>query len=1007
MTDERSYDDTHRVSQDPRPDEPDISAVGAHPSTVAQPPDQIALQEALLNALCGADTQQFVIENGRVVYVGNRVLAREFGLPDSTIDAHPLLGAIVHPDDSARILDHHRRRLAGEALPGTCEFTLVTQTGERREFEAAISVGPAGRAPRIIAIGRDITERKQLERDMKEAVEFADCIIKAIPDLLVELDGAGRYVVVWQRHQAPEQASDEALIGRNLRDLLGTEAAVAAIRQAKLTGTAHGEAESVMRHDGKIRWYEYFLSRKRKGSGSGSFLMLLRNVTERVRMHEKLASSEQRYRSLVECLPDIIVRYDRALLRSYVSPAYERFTGQSAAAILGTSPFENWRATSPVDKNRAEYLAALRTVMDSGRPTEREFTFTRADGKPVRLCIRYIPDIDDRGNPNGVLAVGQDVTAERALAQRLRMTASVFGAAREGIIITNGQGGVLEVNPAFSRITGFERADAIGARLDALLSCFRDQTLLKLAVRSLRRMGYWTGEVTSRRKGGEAYTAQLDIVAIAEDPTATPDLFAEGQQQGTVIHHVVMLSDITHLKRYHEHLRHVAYHDDLTGLPNRLLLRERLSETVECAQQLRQKVAVLYLDLDGFKPANDVHGQATGDQILQTIARRLAEHARPSDTVARIGGDEFVVVLADQRSLPECESTVRRFLDIINEPIEADGRCLTLSASVGVSLYPDDEQDPDTLLRCADYAMYSAKAAGRNRLTFYGSVADGNSCGDTQMVRDLRQGLEKGQFTVYFQPIVDIATGRIVEAEALARWLHPTQGLLSPSVFIPIAEKNGLIHAIGEHVFRHAARVAREWNRRIAAPPAELLRIAVNRSPRQFANRDDALRWLEYLTSEGISGRMLGIEITEGLLLEDRPGVFAQLEQMQAFGMTVSLDDFGTGYSALSYLKKFDIDCIKIDRSFVRDIVVDESDRAIVEAIIAIGKRLGIKLIAEGVETREQAELLSAAGCDMAQGYFFAPPMREEEFLAFATSQRRFEFRTAMRRTFACHTICK
>ena len=995
MTDERNPDETECVLQDSASGNTGPFLVGAQPSALERIDARVEFQESLLNAVSGAGILQMVVQEGRIVYLGNHVLAREFGFNDCMIEARPLLSSIVHADDRARIMDCYRRCLAGEAGPRICEVALVTQSGQRREFEVSVSVEPGSCPRRIIAIGRDISKRQRADRETKEALEFADCIIKAVPDLLVEIDGAGRYVQVWDQHQVQGRSSEEIGIGRNIRDLLDAEVASAAIRQAKLTGTAHGEARSPGRQEGAVRSYEYFLSRMRKDAGGYGFLMLLRDVTERVRMQEQIAFREQLYRSLVESLPDIIVRYDRRLRRSFVSRTFEQFTQHSAAAVLGTSPFENWWATSPTDKNRAEHLAALRTALGAGRSTEKEVTFARADGESVRLCIRYIPEFDNRGSPCGVLTVARDVTAERALAERLQMTASVFGAAREGIMITDGRGRILEVNPAFSRITGFGRAEAVGAGLNAVLSGFDDSTMFRGVVRRLRAAGYWAGEVASQRKNGEAYTAQLDIVSVAEQPTAPPGLFAGERRQRRANQYVVILSDISHLKQYQTHLRHVAYHDDLTGLPNRMLLRERLAQAIERVDPLRRKVGILYLDLDGFKLANDNHGHATGDQILQMVAHRMAEHVRPCDTVARIGGDEFVAVLTDLSDQRECESTARRLLDVINEPIEADGRCFALSASMGVSLYPDDEQDPDTLLRNADHAMYSAKAAGRNRLIFYGSIADGKSRGDSRTTQELREALERDQLIVYYQPIVDVASGRIVEAEALARWQHPTRGVVPPSEFIPIAENSGLIHAVGERVFEHAARVAQEWNRRAVAPPAGLLRIAVNRSPRQFTNRESALRWLKHLTKEGISGRMLSVEITEGLLLEDRPEVFSQLEQMQAFGMTVSLDDFGTGYSALSYLKKFDIDCIKIDRSFIRDIVVDESDRAVVEAIIAIGKRLGIKLIAEGVETRAQAELLSAAGCDMAQGYFFAPPMREEEFLTFATSGRKFEFEAA------------
>ena len=867
MSDGRGDFDSDCAVWEDRSAASDSAATGRDEPTLAQLRERIAFQETLLNALTDIGIQQMVITDGRIVHVGNRALAHEFGFTDAMIAAHPPLESILHPDDRARILDYHRRRLAGEPVPDTYELALLTRSGERREFEVSVSVVPGSQPPRVITVGRDITERKRAEAALEEA------------------------------------------------------------RRA-------------------------------------------------------VAAREHQFRSLVENLPDLIVRYEKDLRRSYVSPAFERFTGHEARQVVGRSPLENWVA--PCDEaDRTRHLAALRQVADTGQATERELTSTQADDTRCVIRIRYVPELEKDGQLTGVLAVGQDISAQRAMEDRLRMTASVFSATREGIMITDASGHILEVNPAFSRITGYERGEALGATPSLLASGRHDHSFFRAMWSSLSQQGHWSGEIVNQRRNGERYTAQLDIAAV------------DGHN-GSVRYFVGVLADVSRLKQHEAHLRHVAYHDDLTGLPNRLLLRKRLTKAIARAERRGHRVAVLYLDLDGFKPANDVHGHATGDQVLQTVARRLADSVRSSDVVARIGGDEFVAVLADVPSLPECEATAHRLLDAINEPIVVQGRCLTLSASMGASLFPDDERDPDILLRYADHAMYSAKAAGRNQLIFYSAIADCKTLGDARMIHDLRQALEQDQFTVHYQPIVDIATGRIVKAEALARWLHPSRGLVLPSVFIPVAENSGLIHAIGERVFRHAARVAREWNRRASAPPDDLLRIAVNRSPRQFTSRDGASGWLKHLSSEGISGRMLSIEITEGLLLEDRAEVFAQLEQMQGFGMTVSLDDFGTGYSSLSYLKKFDIDYIKIDRSFIRDISVDESDRAIVEAIIAIGRRLGIKLIAEGVETRAQAELLSAAGCDMAQGYFFAPPMPEEQFLAFALSGKKFDFEAAM-----------
>ncbi|MDO8699331.1 MAG: EAL domain-containing protein [Rhodoferax sp.] len=449
---------------------------------------------------------------------------------------------------------------------------------------------------------------------------------------------------------------------------------------------------------------------------------------------------------------------------------------------------------------------------------------------------------------------------------------------------------------------------------------------------------------------------------------------------GSVLWHG-FLHDVSERKQHELQLKFMANHDTLTNLPNRILLTDRMQQAVAQSRRSGEILAVLFIDLDGFKPINDQHGHEAGDLTLIEIGQRMTRMLRASDTVARIGGDEFVVLLPGFASAEECEFSAQRLLKAIAEPVDVGEHRVMLSASIGIALHPADADNADSLLRCADEAMYIAKRSGRNQCVFFGNDARQVSQLDGGMVHDLRQALEQDQIDVHYQPIVDLATGQVHKAEALVRWKHPQRGYVSPVEFIPIAEEAGLIHAIGNRVFQKAVQTAREWNR--ACPGGALRSISVNRSPREFYGHDGADDWIAHLKAEGVSADMLSLEITEGLLLNDRPKVLAQLKQLRAIGMTVALDDFGTGFSSLSYLKKFDIDYIKIDRSFVHDIVDDPADRAIVEAIIAMARRLGIKLIAEGVETQAQAALLAAAHCDFAQGYLYARPMPRQEFLDF------------------------
>lgn len=554
--------------------------------------------------------------------------------------------------------------------------------------------------------------------------------------------------------------------------------------------------------------------------------------------------------------------------------------------------------------------------------------------------------------------------ALRENTEQLRLAASVFDGTKEAIAITDADGRILRVNKPFCRLTGYAEEELVGRNPSLLKSGRHDDAFYAGMWRSLIDTGAWTGEIWNRRKNGEVYPERLNLSTLyGED--------------GSVMQRIAIASDITEAKRAEEIILHQANHDLLTDLPNRRLVLEAVRRhAAECG-----RVGFLLIDLDRFKEINDSLGHAVGDLLLVEAASRIQDRAPPGALVGHLGADEFVVVLpgADGHGLETSAEGIRQ---VLSEPFLLGIEAVHVTASLGGALIPEDGTDPDESFSNADQAVREAKTTGRDRFRRFSDAMRRKTQARIQMAADLRGALAGGQLEVFYQPIVDMRTRRIVKAEALLRWRHPERGFVSPTEFIPVAEETGMICEIGEWVFHRAAETAaRVWRGRPGLHP---IQIAVNKSPRQFFSSSDHGDWISHLKDLGIPAGLLSIEVTEGLLLDSHGTILDQLATFRNAGIHVALDDFGTGYSAMSYLKRFELDVLKIDQSFVRDMAEDPKDRAIVEAILAMAHKLGMKVVAEGIETEGQASLLSAAGCDFGQGYLFAKPMPGDAFEALA-----------------------
>lgn len=557
-------------------------------------------------------------------------------------------------------------------------------------------------------------------------------------------------------------------------------------------------------------------------------------------------------------------------------------------------------------------------------------------------------------------------TARQQAEEALRLRERAIESSRNGIVIVDlglPDIPIVYVNPAFERITGYTAAEVIGRNDRFLLGEDRDQLALEEIHAARREQRAGQAELRNYRKDGSLFWNELTVAPVHDE-------------EGRVTHLVRVISDITERKAYEAQLEHQATHDALTGLANRNLLMDRLRQTMLHAQRAKQLIAVLLLDLDRFKLVNDSLGHDSGDALLMSIASRLLECVRPTDTVARLGGDEFVVILTDLSQADDAIPLVRRILTTLAQPETIANRELYLSASIGISICPGDAESEEQLLKHADAAMHQAKAQGRNGFCFYAPDINAKAMRDMELEVRLRHALERDEFVLHYQPKANLLSGRVVGMEALIRWQAPDLGMVSPAEFIPVAEESGLILAIGEWVLRTACRQVKTWQ------DAGLVvgRVAVNLSARQFHQHDLVDRVSRILQETQLESGLLELELTESMMVDDPDRAVLMLQQLKDIGLHLSLDDFGTGSSNLSYLRRFPIDTLKIDQSFVRDIMSNPDDRLIAMAVISLAHSLKRKVIAEGVETREQLHYLRQHGCDEMQGYYLSRPLPADQF---------------------------
>lgn len=752
------------------------------------------------------------------------------------------------------------------------------------------------------------------------------------------------------------------------------------MHEAIATGqTWHGELPS-RRRDGKQYWERVLVSPVRNREGKvTNYMAIKEDITELRDLMTRLQESESRFRGAMAVMAEGLAVLSADGVCSFANRAAERLLGypelglQSLNArnlpVQFLSP-DGAPIASPLENRELMYdLCREREVRNRVvglRFPDGVLRWLEVNSSPLHAGDAPEAAQAEQAVEPRVVLTFSDITERRRVEEQSRLAFEAIRHSGEGILVTDAEHRIISANPAFERVTGYAAAEVIGHTPAVFSSARQNEGFFDAVRQSLERGGHWQGEVWNCRKNGEVYPEWLGISAVRE-------------ANGRVKYYVYIFSDMTERKAAQERIEFLAHHDPLTELPNRLLLRDRMTLAIAHAARTQSRIALMFLDLDRFKKINDSLGHPVGDALLKAVVERLKSCVRESDTISRQGGDEFVIVLNDVRDSDAVARVADKIHHRMGQAFQIGEHALITSFSIGVAIFPEDGENFDTLMQKADTAMYHAKESGRNSYRFFTEQMNLQLVEHMNLETRLRRAVDNEEFVLHYQPQLDLQEGVIVGVEALVRWNSPEQGLVPPGKFIPVAEETGLIVPIGSWVLREACRQARAWQE-AGLPPFV---IAVNLSAIQFNRLDLVNAVINALVLSELEAQWLELELTESILLHDAEATLDTVHRLKALGVKLSVDDFGTGYSSLAYLKRFAVDKLKIDQSFVRDLQTDPDDAAIVRAIIQMAHSLKLKTIAEGVENQALCDLLRLFRCDEVQGFWLARPMPASELEAF------------------------
>ncbi|MFL7963061.1 EAL domain-containing protein [Pseudomonas kielensis] len=867
---------------------------------------------------------------------------------------------IIHPADLIRAQTYcDNELLAGR--DHCIDYRVITADGRCLWVRDIVSLIEHGHEPLIRGLMIDISEAKRTEEALRLSEQKFASVFRQCPDILVIarlMDGCLLEVNKAFEEQIGLSAAE--VVGHNATELniWGIQGVGPSLLQRLQAGSIRNLEMPFRRNNGQV--FTGLISAEPFDlDTTPALVVVVRDISQLKETQQQLQTSEEKFAKAFHASPDglLLTRQSDGLLIE-VNEGFSRITGFNSTLSVDRSTLD-----LGIWVNLNERKQMLDLLKRDGFVRDFSCHIRRNDGQ-IRLCevsSRPLPI----GNEDCMLTIARDITERHLMQEKLQQAATVFESTAEGVLITDTQQHISAVNRAFTEITGYSETEALGHTPRLLASGLHDSAFYAAMWHQLTAEGHWQGEISNRRKNGELYPSWLTISAVRN-------------RDRQITHFVAVFADISSLKHAQARLDYQAHHDPLTGLPNRTLFESRLLAALNGQQENGGQGAVLFLDLDRFKHINDSLGHPVGDLLLKGIAVRLREQLRDIDTVARLGGDEFIILLPGLQQPSDAEHIAQKLLNCFTAPFQAGEHEFFISASIGTSLYPQDGCDVATLVKNADAAMYRSKAKGRNRVESYTRDLTAQASERVALEHELRRAIERNELSLSFQPKISLADNRLVGAEALIRWYHPTFGDVPPEHFIPLAEENGMILQIGDWVLERACRQLCEWN----STYESLGPLSVNLAGAQLRQPNLLGRIEQLLREHQLRPGLLQLEITENFIMSQAEEALTVLHQLKNLGVQLAIDDFGTGYSSLSYLKRLPLDILKIDQSFVRGLPDDPHDAAIVRAIIALGRSMQFSIIAEGVETLAQQQFLAEEGCEQIQGYIVSLPLCADEFAA-------------------------